>query len=80
MLSPDFFARKWPQEELDGLGAIETANRKVILPVWYNITEEEVKKFSPTLAGRRAAIPEHGLDAVVKEILEAIRSEEAQKQ
>ena len=43
ILSKDFFARKWPQEELDGLGAMETPHRKVILPIWYKLTEDEVR-------------------------------------
>jgi hypothetical protein len=51
VLSPAFFDRKWPQSELDGLLALETPSRKVIRPVWYNLNEEEVKRFSPILAG-----------------------------
>jgi hypothetical protein len=27
---------------------------KTILPVWHNITKDEVQAFSPTLAGRKA--------------------------
>lgn len=29
-------------------------NGKVILPIWHDITKDEVQAFSPTLAGRKA--------------------------
>src|SRR5262245_57367435 len=43
ILSRHFFAKKWPQAELNGLFALEEPSKKVILPVWNDITEEEVK-------------------------------------
>jgi hypothetical protein len=55
VLSPNFFAKRWPQEELDGLYSKEVAGVKVILPVWHNITADEVRNYSPLLAGRLAA-------------------------
>ncbi|GAH73818.1 unnamed protein product, partial [marine sediment metagenome] len=55
ILSPDFFAKKWPQDELDGLYALEQDGKKRILPIWYNIDEPGVRKYSPILAGRIAA-------------------------
>src|SRR2546426_3995304 len=44
VLSPAFFSKKWPQAELDGLFALETVTRKIILPVWKDISENEVKR------------------------------------
>ena len=55
VLSPNFFAKNWPQEELDGLYSREVAGVKVILPVWYNITADEVRACSPLMAGKLAA-------------------------
>lgn len=55
ILSPKFFAKDWPQKELDGLVAREnTSRRKAILPVWHKLTKSQVAKFSPTLADRLA--------------------------
>lgn len=34
VLSPSFFAKEWPQRELDGLSTRENNGAKVILPVW----------------------------------------------
>jgi hypothetical protein len=40
ILSPTFFAQNWPQWELEGLAAVGDAeNRKVILPVWHEISQ-----------------------------------------
>lgn len=57
VLSPNFIARSkgWAERELNGLTAREVAGRrKLILPVWYNVSYEEVLEFSPTLADKYA--------------------------
>ena len=51
VLSKHFFAKKWPQRELDGILAKETVTGSTPLPIWHNISYEEVYEFSPTLAG-----------------------------
>lgn len=50
ILSPHFFAKNWPQYELDGLTAKQIVGQKVILPIWHGITREEISKHSPPLA------------------------------
>lgn len=72
VLSKSFFAKDWPQRELDGLLALETKNQKLILPVWYRVTKEEVTGFSPTLAGIVAARADKGLNGVVEDLTRAI--------
>lgn len=55
VLSPHFFAKAWPQHELDGLTAREIAGRKkLILPVWRNLSHEDVLEYSPSLADKVA--------------------------
>ena len=54
VISKDYICKGWTQYELDGLFQIEMTNGKTILPVWHNITKDEVQAFSPTLAGRKA--------------------------
>ena len=49
-----FFAKNWPQYELDGMVAREMNGVKVILPIWHRVTKDEVIKYSPTLADRVA--------------------------
>ena len=54
VLSPSFFAKNWPQYELNGMVAKEMNGEKVILPIWHRVTKDEVLEFSPTLADRVA--------------------------
>lgn len=72
VLSPYFFQKKWPQSELDGLFALESANRKMILPIWKDVSIEDVKRYSPMLAGRLGANASDGVEKVVREIRKAI--------
>jgi hypothetical protein len=72
VLSANFFAKKWPQQELDGLVSKEVAGVKVVLPIWHNISFEEVCRNSPMLAGRFAAKSSEGLAIVVKQLREAM--------
>ena len=73
ILSPSFFAKNWPQYELDGLVARENAKGlKVILPVWHNVTRDQVAGYSPTLADRIAAPTSSGLEEVCKAISEVL--------
>lgn len=52
VLSLAFFARNWPQYELDGLVAKEVAGGKAILPIWHRVSKDDVMRYSPTLADR----------------------------
>jgi len=55
VLSPHFFAKQWTERELAGLTTREVAGRKkLILPVWHNVTHEDVMEYSPTLADKKA--------------------------
>jgi hypothetical protein len=72
ILSPSFFSKHWPQAELDGLIAGETDGDKRILPIWHNLSFEEVRKYSPLLAGKFAAQTKEGLKAVAKQVVNAV--------
>ncbi len=52
VLSKGFFEKQWPQEELDGLYQMENAQRTRILPIWHDITKDEIEAQSPLLASR----------------------------
>jgi formylglycine-generating enzyme required for sulfatase activity len=73
ILSPDFLAKEWAQKELAALAAKEVSGQKVILPVWHNITAEQIKEYSPTLADRLVAGSDRGLEDVVAELLRVIK-------
>jgi hypothetical protein len=50
VISPAFMAKRWPQRELAGLVAGHMGRNQPILPIWLNVSPEEVLRFSPTLA------------------------------
>ena len=58
ILSPSFFSKNWPQYELNGLTSREIAGQKVILPVWYKITKDDLLEYSPTLVDKVAVTTE----------------------
>lgn len=72
VLSKHFFAKEWPQRELDGLTAREIKVVKVILPVWHEVSRDDILKYSPVLADRIGVQTSNGLDYVVEELLKAI--------
>jgi TIR domain len=55
ILSKSFFAKNWPQYELNGLVSREIEGHKVILPVWHKVTKKEVEHFSAPLSDKVAA-------------------------
>ena len=72
VISPHFLDKEWPQRELDGLAAREVDGTKVILPVWHNITAQQLRARSPMLADRIATLSSNGIDSVVDDLARAI--------
>lgn len=54
VLSRSFFAKGWPQYELDGLVTMAVDNKQVLLPIWHEIAKHEVVRQSPSLADKVA--------------------------
>ena len=50
ILSEIYFKKFWTGKELNGLFAKQEDGKKVILPVWHNISKDKVKEYSPILA------------------------------
>lgn len=72
ILSKAFFAKHWPQQELNGLASREVRGKKVILPVWHNISRDEVSNESPTLADRLGVPTASGISTIVQRLLRAM--------
>ena len=72
VLSHQFFAKNWPQKELDGLVSKEIWGTKVILPVWHNLTFDVVRSYSPMLSGIVAANSNEGMTTVLKKLCNAM--------
>jgi hypothetical protein len=80
VLSKRFFEKKWPRAELEGLFARETRSRKIILPIWKDIAEDEVKAYSPILASKVAVSTTAGLSKVLEEIRVAVEISQRQRE
>lgn len=54
VLSAHFFAKEWPNKELDGLFAREVQGESRILPIWHKVSKDEVARYSPMVADKVA--------------------------
>jgi TIR domain-containing protein len=74
VLSHSFFKKEWTRWELDGLTArLMAGESNVVLPVWHEISDEDVRRFSPPLADLMAVRTSEGVEVVVAQI-EAVMS------
>ena len=73
VLSPSFFAKKWPQYELDGLVTMEMTGEQTILPLWHRLTKDDVIRESPSLADKIArSTSEFTIEQIADEIADVI--------
>lgn len=54
ILSPHFFERNWAEQELRAMLQRESEDRAVVLPIWHGVSLDEVQRFAPELAMKRA--------------------------
>ena len=75
VLSRAFFGKGWTNYELDGLVTRTISGEQVLLPIWHEITKQELINYSPSLADKVArSTATHTIDEIAKEIIEVIRS------
>ena len=75
VISRDFIQKGWTNYELDGLITKSLSGEQQLLPIWHNITKQEVINYSPSLAdklARNTAI--NTIDEISSEIAELILS------
>lgn len=69
IFSEHFFKKEWPKKELEGLSSLEMEGSSKILPIWHNITKDEVTKHNPIFAQRLALNTlTHSIDDIVAEL------------
>ena len=54
VISRPFIQKGWTNYELDGLITKATSGQQVLLPIWHEITKQEVINYSPSLADKVA--------------------------
>ncbi|MEV6927992.1 toll/interleukin-1 receptor domain-containing protein [Dactylosporangium sp. NPDC051485] len=75
VLSPAFIAKHWTKYELNGLVSRFVYGQQTILPVWHDMTVEDVMAFSPSLADRVArSTGTHSVEAIAVEIAGLVTS------
>ncbi|MBR5907046.1 MAG: toll/interleukin-1 receptor domain-containing protein [Bacteroidales bacterium] len=76
VLSKAFLAKKWTDYEYRSLMTREIDGERVILPLWYDVTKEDVKSFSLYLADIMALpISRANFGKIVPAILKKVRPE-----
>lgn len=73
IFSPTYLAKNWTIREFYTLLAKEIEEQKVILPVLYNITLDELKNKDLVMADRFAVNSDKGIDFVVERLVGEIR-------
>ncbi|MEZ0470097.1 DUF1883 domain-containing protein [Luteimonas salinilitoris] len=75
VLSHAFIAKGWTNYELDGIVTRSVSGEQVLLPIWHNISKQEVVAYSPSLADKVArSTATHTVEEIAKEISELIES------
>ncbi len=54
VFSPDFFAKPWPNYELDGLLERAVNGEARLLPIWHRLSKDDILAYAPSLANRAA--------------------------
>jgi hypothetical protein len=74
VLSRSFFEKGWTNYELDGLVTRAVTGEQVILPIWHEITKQELLEYSPSLADKVArSTATHTVDEIAADIADVIR-------
>ncbi len=69
VISKSFLAKGWPQYELDGLVTMAVSGKQVLLPIWHEISKDEVINASPSLADKVALrTADYGVREIAAEI------------
>lgn len=78
VLSKDFIRKGWTNYELDGIITKAVTGEQVMLPIWHNITKNEIMDFSPSLADKLARnTSSFTVQEIAEEIAEVIQQKTA---
>lgn len=75
VLSKSFIKKGWTNYELDGIITKVVSGEQVLLPIWHNITKQEVVDFSPSIADKLARnTANFTVEEIANEIAELIQN------
>lgn len=74
VLSPAFISKGWTNYELDGIVTKSVSGEQILLPIWHNITKQQVVDFSPSLADKVArSTATHTVEEIASEIANLLK-------
>jgi hypothetical protein len=75
VLSRHFFEKGWTNYELDGIVTRAVSGEQVLLPIWHEITKQQVIDYSPSIADKVArSTGTHTVEEIATEIAAVIRA------
>lgn len=75
VLSHAFIAKGWTNYELDGIVTRSIDGQQILLPIWHNISKDDVVNYSPPLADKVArSTATHTIEEIAAEIAQLIRN------
>jgi hypothetical protein len=77
VLSSLFFTKSWAIGELNALINLQMQGKTFIIPVWHNITKEEVSQHSPLIADKLSLPTTAGVASIAAKIFDVIRNSPA---
>lgn len=73
ILSEAFFNKGWTNHELDGLVTRTVAGEQSLLPIWHELSAEQVRAYSPSLADKVAmSTADYDIGDIAKQIAEVV--------
>ena len=79
VISHAFIKKGWTNYELDGLVTKSVTQEQVLLPIWHNISKNEVIDYSPSLADKVARnTATHTVEEIAQEIYDLIRGSDSE--
>jgi len=73
IFSHAFFSKGWTQYELDGIVGFSVSSKQKMLPIWHEISAEEISSIAPSLVDKVArATAEYTIEEIADEIVEVV--------
>ena len=69
IISKSFIKKGWTNYELDGIMTKAISGQQILLPIWHNVTKQEVIDYSPSLADK---VARNTCQETIEEIAEEI--------
>ncbi|MFE0689399.1 toll/interleukin-1 receptor domain-containing protein [Streptomyces xiamenensis] len=76
VLSEPFISKGWTNHELDGLVTRNVAGEQSLLPIWHNLSADDVRRYSPSLADKVAmSTGEYSIEEIAQQIADVVRED-----